>query len=127
MQKCFVIFNPVPPAGAKELAEYILNILKEYDPDSKLVAQTYDGASTMSGRSSGVQARIHEVIKRAIFVHCMAHKLNLALQDATKGISKCVIFFATLSGINAFFSASYKRTEKFHDSCKLHQRKFDSK
>ena len=44
VQKCFVIFNPVPPAGAKELAEYILNILKEYDPDSNLVAQTYDGA-----------------------------------------------------------------------------------
>ncbi|XP_063675854.1 zinc finger MYM-type protein 1-like [Bolinopsis microptera] len=108
-------------SGAEGLAGFILNILKEFDPESKLVAQTYDGASTMSGRTSGVQARIREVIKRAIFIHCMAHKLNLALQDATKAISKCVIFFATLSGINAFFGVSYKRTAQFHKSCHLHQ------
>ncbi|KAL5256424.1 hypothetical protein ACHWQZ_G011604 [Mnemiopsis leidyi] len=44
-------------------------------------------------------------------------QLNLALQDATKSISKCVIFFSTLSGFNTFFTASYKRMEQFHQSC----------
>ena len=116
-------FILVIPAGAEGLAKYILDILKPFNPEAKLVAQTYDGASTMSGHSSGVQARIREVIQRAIFVHCMAHVLNLALQDATKGMSKCVIFFATLTGINSFFSVSYKRTEQFHQSCQLHQSK----
>ena len=63
------------PLNLSNLTAYI-DILKPYNPESKLVAQTYDGASTMSGHSSGVQARIREVIQRAIFVHCIEIIIN---------------------------------------------------
>ena len=49
--------------------------------------QTYDGSSNMSGRISGVQARINGEYPKAVFVHCVCHSLNLAVQDSCKGIS----------------------------------------
>ena len=44
----------------------------------KLVAQTYDGASNMSGCYNGLQAIIKEKVgEHVAFVHCYAHTLNL--------------------------------------------------
>eukprot|EP00795_Rhopilema_esculentum_P009559 gene9559-17307_t len=44
--------------------------------------QCYDGAANMSGCVGGLRTRMQEVEKRAVYVHCRAHKLNLAVQDA---------------------------------------------
>lgn len=46
--------------------------------------QGYDGAATMSGVHDGVAANILRNQKKAYFVHCNAHSLDLALQDLTK-------------------------------------------
>ena len=46
-----------------------------------LVGQCYDGASNMSGSGKGVAAKVQEVVPNALYVHCHAHLLNLALQD----------------------------------------------
>ena len=46
-----------------------------------IVAQSYDGASVMSGQVSGVQQRIKETHPYAVYIHCLAHKLNLVLVD----------------------------------------------
>lgn len=35
-------------------------------------AQGYDGANTMSGVYSGVQSRIKQLEKNAVYVHCAA-------------------------------------------------------
>lgn len=43
------------------------------------LGQAYDGSSNMSGRISGVQARINP---KAVFIHCVCHSLNLAVQDS---------------------------------------------
>lgn len=48
--------------------------------------QCYDGASNMSGSFSGVQARFLSEEPRAIYVHCLAHSLNLVVQDAMKQV-----------------------------------------
>ena len=45
------------------------------------VGQSYDGASVMSGKFAGVQSIIRNSSPSAIYVHCMAHRLNLALVD----------------------------------------------
>ena len=39
--------------------------------------QTYDGASNMSVRLSGVAVRIKQLQPKAHYIHCMAHSLNL--------------------------------------------------
>ena len=43
----------------------------------------FDDTSGMSGHVSGVQARIKEK-QPAVYTHCMAHKLELAVLDSIK-------------------------------------------
>jgi hypothetical protein len=82
--------------------------LEEYGVGvDKLVGQGYDGANVMSGHISGVQARMREKYKSAIFVHCMAHRLNLVIVDLLKAhpLTDLRVFFCTLEGILTFFSS----------------------
>ena len=44
-----------------------------------LRGQVYDGASTMSGAKSDVQARIREKQPKAIYIHCAGHSFNLTV------------------------------------------------
>ena len=74
----------------------------------KLIAQTYDGAAVMSGKLNGVQAKEKDSAPDAIFIHCLAHKLNLVLIQAALHIPKCNIFFSTLEGLSSFFTSSSK-------------------
>lgn len=46
--------------------------------------QCYDGAANMKGAKTGVAARIMQDEPRAIYIHCMGHSLNLAVQDTVK-------------------------------------------
>ena len=56
---------------------YVLNI-KELD---KCRGQAYDGAANMSGKHRGIAALIKQEENAAVHVHCLAHSLNLSLQD----------------------------------------------
>ena len=48
----------------------------------QIVAEAHDGASVMSSQENGVQREIRDVYPTAIYVHCMAHKLNLVIVRA---------------------------------------------
>ncbi|CAH1101460.1 unnamed protein product [Psylliodes chrysocephalus] len=80
---------------------------------SKLVAQSYDGAAVMTGHLEGLQAKVKEKFKHAIFVHCIAHRLNLVLSRSMDNIKDCKVLFSTLSGLASFFSKLSKRTFTF--------------
>lgn len=95
---------------AENLYVLLDNILNQFDYEHKLIGQCYDGASVMSGHLNGLQKRIKEKAPQAVFVHCLAHRLNLVMQQSLKKIAKCRIFFASLSGIPSFFHHSAKRT-----------------
>jgi len=56
-------------------------------PISKCMGQAFDGASNMSGIRNGVQALIKGEEARAVYVHCLAHSLNLCVQEVTKSVS----------------------------------------
>ncbi|XP_031336252.1 uncharacterized protein LOC116165729 [Photinus pyralis] len=58
-----------------------LNTLQEYGISSDhLLSQCFDGASVMSGKNGGVQARIQKKLNRFIpYVHCSNHRLHLVL------------------------------------------------
>ena len=51
----------------------------------KLRGQCYDGASSMSGKKSGVATRLLLEEERAIYLHCYGHSLNLACSETIKG------------------------------------------
>ncbi|XP_068205181.1 uncharacterized protein [Palaemon carinicauda] len=51
-------------------------------PIQHLRAQTYDGASNMSGKYKGCQAEIKKVQPLALYVHCGAHVTHLIISKA---------------------------------------------
>ena len=53
-------------------------------PLSQCRGQAFDGASNMSGSKNGVQALIKKEESRALYVHCLAHSLNLCVQYISK-------------------------------------------
>ena len=84
-----------------------------FNPEKKLVCQTYDGCSTMAGTRNGVQSLIRKTFPMAIYIHCFAHRLNLSLSRACSSNIKVKIFFSDLDAFHAFFSHSAKRREHF--------------
>lgn len=62
----------------------------------QLVAQCYDGAAVMSGRHSGVQARLREKYPNAVYVHCANHCLQLSISDVCSAIPEADEFFSLL-------------------------------
>ena len=93
----FIKYVHATELDAASLTENILQIISQMQLSiDRCVSQCYDGASVMSGACSGVSARIKELNPRAVYIHCCAHRLNLALVDTVKSIPVAEDFFALL-------------------------------
>ena len=79
-------------------------------------AQCYDGASNMRGRYSGLAARVQEVESRAIYIHCHAHQLNLALQNACCAVRDIRNVLGAVSSLYNFLEGSAKRHAKLAEA-----------
>ena len=81
----FLGFHSTTTTTGEAIANILLDVLCRLRiPIERCRAQTYDGASNMSGCFRGAQAIIALKEARARFVHCSNHVLNLCLQDAAK-------------------------------------------
>lgn len=110
-QERFLEFlNITSDRTAEAMFKVVCETISKLECDSKLVAQSYDGAAVMAGQLTGLQARVKEKFKHAIFVHCLAHRLNLVLSRGMDNIKDVKVFFSTLSGLASYFSKSSKRT-----------------
>ncbi len=72
-------------------AETLFSVLKDMLtrcslPLSLCRGQAYDGAATMQGRRKGLATLFRNEVPAALPVHCLAHSLNLCLQDAGRQI-----------------------------------------
>lgn len=106
----FLQFLPMDGHDAQYIADTILNFFESLDiPIKDCRGQSYDNASNMSGKYSGVQSRIKEVCEYAIYVPCAAHSLNLVGVQAVECITEVVAFFQFVQKLYNFFSASTKR------------------
>ncbi len=80
----------------------------------KLVGQCYDGAANMGGHKAGLAVRVQEGLSHAaLYVHCWAHQLNLALTHACSNIDGVRDLFATYANLHTFLMGSPKRKEQF--------------
>ena len=78
-----------------------------------MVAYSFDSAAKMAGAKSGVAKRFLDIGSFAVFVCCYAHKLNLALQDATNQI-KCVSdVLLIIQNVSVFVERPAKRHALF--------------
>jgi hypothetical protein len=72
---------------AEALTEVMKDVLLHYALKLMCCGQTYDDAAAMSDVNLGVATRIHVEEKCALNTKCLAHYLNLTVQDATKSHS----------------------------------------
>jgi len=76
--------------------------------------QGYDGASNMCGAWNGLQALFLRDCPYAYYVHCFAHRLQLALIAAAGNQIFIWLFFSKLTTIINHICASPKRHTKLH-------------
>lgn len=78
--------------NAPALRDLLFSVIGKFDCQTKLIAQTYDGASVISGQLNGLQKLVRDSAPLAMFTHCFAHHLNLVLQQSCSNITSVKIF-----------------------------------
>ncbi|KAL1150355.1 hypothetical protein V6Z11_A10G253100 [Gossypium hirsutum] len=97
----------------KQGQNVIFNVLLQHSFDIQNIrGQGYDGASNMRGEFNGLQAFILNDCRYAYYVHCFAHRLQLALVAAAREVVEVHQFFKDLSDIVNIASASSKRHDE---------------
>ena len=109
INESFLGFHEIQDQSAAGIEDNILKCIQSRGLDlSKCRGQGYDGAATMSGVYSGVQSRILQKVPNALYVHCVAHNLNLVLNDAVSQVPEVSQFFDVIQRLYTFFGASIK-------------------
>jgi hypothetical protein len=104
----------VPDTTGETLFNVIKDVLIRLNlPIRNCRGRAYDGASNMQGSIKGVATRIQEEEPSAIHVHCLAHSLNLALQDVTKQCQFVQDALDLVNEILKLIKASPKRSQVF--------------
>ena len=80
--------------------------------------QSYDNASNLSGKYTGVQASLKALNPLIYYIPCSAHSLNLIGLCAAESCINAVSFFGFLENFYKFFSASTKRWAKMKSAIK---------
>ncbi|KAK3098982.1 hypothetical protein FSP39_024949 [Pinctada imbricata] len=105
------VFSP-DKANAENIVVGIKELLKTLKIDwadviNKLVGLSCDGASVMTGIKSGLGALLRKENPMILTIHCLAHRLELALKNMSK---KCPLYRKTvdtlLLGLYLFYHDS---------------------
>ncbi|KAL5820594.1 hypothetical protein ACOSQ3_022476 [Xanthoceras sorbifolium] len=106
----------VGDTNASTLKREICIVLDRYNIlTENLRGQGYDGASNMRGQWNGLQVLFLKDCPYAYYIHCFAHRLQLALVAVSKEVREVWIFFSKLSFVVNVVGASAKR----HSELKL--------
>ena len=84
-------------------------------PGPSLACANFDGCNVMLGHKGGVITKIKEVIPTALGIHCVAHKLELAVLDASKSCPQMAKFEDALKGIFNYYHFSPKRRRELKE------------
>jgi len=102
----FIGFIQLEKQTGAALSHAIMEHLRKLGVDANnMVAQTYDGASAMSGKENGTQAVTGKHCPHAVCVHCFSHCLNLVI-SASNDIKEVRSAYATISHACNFFKNS---------------------
>lgn len=109
----FIGFSEAEGGTGEAMEEQTIEIFKENGLDiDKFRGIGLDGAASMSGKHNGLQARLRKRQKKAKYVHCASHNLNLVVNDSVKNIPEIRQFFEMLESLYTFFGNSILRWAK---------------
>ncbi|KAL5652672.1 hypothetical protein ACJX0J_038130, partial [Zea mays] len=117
LQERFFDCVHVTNTRALTLKQELSHVLAIHSFDiQNLRGQGYDGASNMKGELNGLQALFLRECSYAYYVHCYAHRLQLALVAAAKDVVSVSQFFQKLLFIVNIVDSSSKRHDELHDA-----------
>ncbi|XP_048568677.1 zinc finger MYM-type protein 1-like [Triticum urartu] len=117
LQERFFDLIHVKNTKALTLKEELTALLSNNGFDvQNLRGQGYDGASNMKGEFNGLQALFLKDCPYAYYVHCYAHRLQLALVAAARDVVPISQFFQKLLYIINIVDSSSKRHDELHDA-----------
>ncbi|PNX79290.1 repressor of the inhibitor of the protein kinase-like protein [Trifolium pratense] len=113
IQERFFDVAHVNDTASLTLKEKICDILSRHNLDvSNIRGQGYDGASNMRGQWNGLQSLFMKDCPFAYYVHCFAHRLQLALVSASRDLKPIHRFFDKLTMIINVVTSSTKRHDE---------------
>ncbi|XP_025693053.2 uncharacterized protein [Arachis hypogaea] len=102
---------------ATTLKKELISVLSHYNLQVENIrSQGYDGASNMRGEWNGLQVLFLKDSPQAYYVHCFAHRLQLALVAASREVLQIHEFFTQLNSIVTIVSASSKRHDQLQET-----------
>lgn len=113
--KCnFISLTECQNEKASGIKSGIVTVLNEFIPnwEKKLTAVCFDGANVNMGSSAGVSKLLENECGHLISVHCIAHRLELAMSDAIKYVKHINIVEEIVKGVYSYYHSSPKRTKE---------------
>ena len=107
----FVGMEHCPLTDAKSIHQLISQYfqVRGIDISIKLVCFCSDGASVMTGIKNGVGARLQKDNPYLLKIHCIAHRLALAVADSADDMDYPKDHEATMNSTSTYFNRSGKR------------------
>lgn len=107
----------LPQADAHSIVSALFSFFQMLNiPTTKVVAVGSDGASTFTGKDNGVCALMKQSWNPMMTsYHCMAHKLNLASEDAVHSTPCIEQHLEIINSVYVYFSHSSKRTNELEN------------
>lgn len=106
----FLQFIPINQHKSEYLTDIILDFMKSQNIDIlNCRGQSYDNTNNMAGKYSGLQQRILEINRLAIFLPCASHSMNLVGSNAVASNKIAASFFSFLEKLYTFFVYSTAR------------------
>uniref|UniRef100_A0A672HAQ6 HAT C-terminal dimerisation domain-containing protein n=1 Tax=Salarias fasciatus TaxID=181472 RepID=A0A672HAQ6_SALFA len=91
----------------------LVEVLRQTDVElSRVISLGSDGASVMLGKHAGVGALLRRESAFSIQVHCIAHRVALAAQDAAKSVGQLGTYKHTVASVYSFYKHSASRTNR---------------
>lgn len=109
--------------SAQGICDTLYAALERYGLTAEILSRrwlglTTDGCSTMLGRVGGLHALVKEKYPHVISWHCVAHRLELSVNDALKSVNATNHFKSFLDEIYKLYSMSTKNKTQLENIAK---------
>ena len=113
-EEVFLGFHQTRRTNSETLLHLVKTSLLSFGlPFSGIRGQGYDGASNMSGKNNGLQAKVSSENSKALYLYCFGHQLNLVVQDALVDIPEVVNALERMNAVVHFIKNSPKKWQGF--------------
>lgn len=114
---------------AEMILKTLINTLRKNGFSKEILQKNWialgsDGATVLTGRKSGLGALLKKEYPNVIQIHCINHRLELAVNDVVARNKELESLRKLFDKIYAHFSRSSERVKKLEEICKKREKQF---